>query len=158
MLVAHHTVQRLRILLYLHQGHEVEISSSISNSSSCTLVSGRPEQKDHGPAIANGSYPYGGYGTLQNGCRLKDETSPSGEQSTPSPVAVRSAQEAETPTRSASNVSFQSIIPEAVPKTPKPADPANLFVKNFDDDLISDPDDLKTLLSPTALLPRLIFP
>ena len=50
------------------------------------------------------------------------------------------------------------MIPEVVPETPKPADPADLFVKNFDDDIISDPDDLKKLLSPTALLPRLIFP
>ena len=121
---------------------------SISDSSSSTLVSVLPEQKAHGPVIANGSYPYGGYGTPQKGRCLKDETSPSDEQSTPSPVAVRSAHEAETPTRSASKASFQAIVPEAVPETPKPADPANLFVKNFDDDIISDPDDLKKLFEP----------
>jgi len=121
---------------------------SISNSSSSTLVSVLPEQKAHGPVIANGSYPYGGYGTPQNSRCLKDETSPSDEQSTPSPVAVRSAQESATPTRSASKASFQAIVPEAVPETPKPADPANLFVKNFDDDIISDPDDLKKLFEP----------
>ncbi|PWW78607.1 hypothetical protein C7212DRAFT_312164, partial [Tuber magnatum] len=102
---------------------------SISNSSSSTLVSGGSEQKAHGPVIVNGSYPYGGYGTPQNDHCLKEETSPSDEQSTPSPVAVRSAQipqVAETPTRSASKPSFQAIVPEAVPETPKPADPANL--------------------------------
>ena len=79
---------------------------------------------------------------------MKDETSPSDEQSTPSPVAVSSAKEAETPTRSTSRASFQAIVPEAVPETPKPADPANLFVKNFDDDIISDPDDLKKMFQP----------
>jgi len=121
---------------------------SISNSSSSTLVSGASEQKFHGPVIANGSYPYVRYGTPQKGHSLKDETSPSDEQSTPSPVAVRSAQESETPTKSASKASFQAIVPEAVPETPKPADPANLFVKNFDDDIISDPDDLKKLFEP----------
>ena len=121
---------------------------SISNSSSSTLVSVLPEQKAHGPVIANGSYPYGGYGTPQNSRCLKDETSPSDEQSTPYPVAVRSSQEAETPTRSASKASFQAIIPEAVPETPKPTNAANLFVKNFDDDIISDPDDLKKLFEP----------
>ena len=40
------------------------------------------------------------------------------------------------------------MIPEVVPETPKPADPADLFVKNFDDDIISDPDDLKKLFGP----------
>ncbi|CUS07480.1 unnamed protein product [Tuber aestivum] len=124
---------------------------SISNSSSSTLVSGGSEQKAHGPVIVNGSYPYGGYGTPQNDRNLKEETSPSDEQSTPSPVAVRSAQIpqiVETPIRPGSKSSFQSIVPEAVPETPKPTDPANLFVKNFDDDIISDPDDLKKLFEP----------
>ncbi|PUU78641.1 hypothetical protein B9Z19DRAFT_1064877 [Tuber borchii] len=69
-------------------------------------------------------------------------------QSTSSPVAVRSAQEAETPTRSASKAPFQAIVLDAVPETPKPADPANLFVKNFDDDIISDPGGLKKLFEP----------
>ncbi|RPB03425.1 hypothetical protein L873DRAFT_1786872 [Choiromyces venosus 120613-1] len=124
---------------------------SISNSSSSTLVSGASEQKTHGPIIVNGSYPYGGYSTPQHDRNVKEETSPSDEQSTPSPVAVRSAhipQETETPTRSVSKPTFQAIVPEAVPETPKPADPANLFVKNFDDDIISDPDDLKKLFEP----------
>ncbi|KAG0134452.1 hypothetical protein HOY82DRAFT_636560 [Tuber indicum] len=121
---------------------------STSNSSSTTLVSSASEQKAHGPVIVNGSYPYSRYGTPQCDRSLKEETSPSDEQSTPSPVAVRSAQipqEAETPTRSASKPSFQAMVPEAVPETPKPADPANLFVKNFDDNVISDPDELKKL-------------
>ncbi|KAG0641664.1 hypothetical protein HOY80DRAFT_712412 [Tuber brumale] len=124
---------------------------STSNSSSTTLVSSACEQKAHGPVIVNGSYPYGRYGTPQNDRNLKEETSPSDEQSTPSPVVARSAQipqEAETPTRSASKSSFRAIVPEAVPETPKPADPANLFVKNFDDNFISDPDGLKRLFEP----------
>ena len=79
---------------------------------------------------------------------MKDETSPSDEQSTPSLVAVHSAQEAEAPSRSASKVSLQALILEAVPGTPEPADPANFFVKNFDDDIISDLDDSKKLLEP----------
>ncbi|PUU73872.1 hypothetical protein B9Z19DRAFT_1068649 [Tuber borchii] len=76
-------------------------------------------------------------------CSLKHETSPSDEQSTPFPVAVPSAQEAETPTPSTSRSFFYVIIPEAVPEIPKLEDPANLFVKNFDEDIISDPDELK---------------
>ena len=44
------------------------------------------------------------------------------------------------------------MIPEAEPETPKPADPANLFVKNIDHDIISDPDDLKKQFGPYGLV------
>ena len=39
-----------------------------------------------------------------------------------------------------------------MPETPKPADPANLFVSNFDDGITSDPDDLKKLFEPYGLV------
>lgn len=96
--------------------------------------------------MANGTLACARYSTY----REEAETSPSDKQSTPSPVIVRSVsdvQEVETPTKSSTKPAFE-MIPEGVPETSKPADPANLFVKNFDDDIVSDPDDLKKLFEP----------
>ncbi|PUU78761.1 hypothetical protein B9Z19DRAFT_1064785 [Tuber borchii] len=84
-------------------------------------------------------------GTPQNFCCLKDETSPSYEESTPSPVAVRYAQEAETTIRSASKDVLLGHNHTRCARHAEPADSANLFVKNFDEDIISDPNELKRL-------------
>lgn len=135
---------------------------SVSDSSSATLVSsGYDYTKFDGQIIANGSYigsPViigGSYtGSFETPPRhsLTGDTSESDKDSTPSPIVIRSAPDPqmmpETPTKVSSRATFEVLTAPVIPETTEPADPANLYIKNLDDTVISDAEDLKLLFVP----------
>lgn len=135
---------------------------SVSDSSSATLVSsGYDHAKFDGQVIANGSYigsPViigGSYtGSFETPSRhsLTGDTSESDKDSTPSPIVIRSAPDPrvmpETPTKVSSRATFEVLTAPVIPETTEPADPANLYIKNLDDTVISDAEDLKLLFVP----------
>lgn len=140
------------------QGGEPHIRS-VSNSSSATLVSsGYDHAKFDGQVVANGSYTGspviigGSYtGSFETPSRhsLAGDTSESDKDSTPSPVVIRSVPDsqlmAETPTKVSSRATFEVLTASVIPETTEPADPANLFIKNLDDAVISNAEDLKSI-------------
>lgn len=135
---------------------------SVSDSSSTTLVSSGYEQtKFQGPVVVNGSYagsPVIVNGSYAGSCETPSrhstngDTSGSDKASTPSPVIVRPIPDPqstpETPTKSSSHTSFEVLTASVIPETTDPADPANLYIKNLDDAVISDAEDLKLLFVP----------
>lgn len=143
------------------QGSEPHIRS-VSDSSSATLVSsGYGHTKFDGQVVANGSYTGspviigGSYtGSFETPSRhsLAGDTSESDKDSTPSPVVIRSAPDLqlmpETPTKVSSRATFEVLTAPVIPETTEPADPANLYIKNLDDTVISDAEDLKLLFVP----------
>lgn len=134
----------------------------MSDSSSATLVSsGYDHAKFDGQVIANGSCngsPViigGSYtGSFETPSRhsLTGDTSESDKDSTPSPVVIRSVPDSqlmpETPTKVSSRATFEVLTASIIPETTEPADPANLFIKNLDDAVISNAEDLKSIFMP----------
>lgn len=135
---------------------------SVSDSSSATLVSsGYDHTKFDGQVISNGSCngsPViigGSYtGSFETPSRhsLTGDTSESDKDSTPSPVVIRSIPDSqlmpETPTKASSRATFEVLTASIIPETTEPADPANLFIKNLDDAVISNAEDLKAIFMP----------
>lgn len=135
---------------------------SVSDSSSTTLVSsGYDQTRFDGPVIINGSYtgsPIIVNGSYAGSCEtpsrnsINDDTSGSDKDSTPSPIAIRSALDPqlvpETPTKVSPRATFEVLTASIIPETTEPADPANLYIKNLDDTVISDVEDLKLLFVP----------
>lgn len=141
-------------------GNEPHVRSA-SDSSSTTLVSGGYDPvKYSGPVIVNGSYssPVIVNGSYTSSCdtpsrnSFDGDTSDSDKNSTPSPVVARSVPDLkvahETPTKPSSRATFEVLATSIIPETTEPADPANLFIKNLDDSVISDVEDLKLLFEP----------
>lgn len=134
----------------------------MSDSSSATLVSsGYDHTKFDGQVISNGSCngsPViigGSYtGSFETPSRhsLTGDTSESDKDSTPSPVVIRSIPDSqlmpETPTKASSRATFEVLTASIIPETTEPADPANLFIKNLDDAVISNAEDLKAIFMP----------
>lgn len=143
------------------QGGESHIRS-VSDSSSATLVSsGYDHAKLDGQVIPNVSYTGspviigGSYtGSFETPSRhsLTGDTSGSDKDSTPSPVVIRSVPDSklmpETPTKAPARATFEVLTAPVIPETTEPADPANLYIKNLDDTVISDAEDLKLLFVP----------
>ncbi|KAL7270634.1 hypothetical protein RUND412_006652 [Rhizina undulata] len=127
-------------------------SRCISNSSSTTLVSTGYERAVEGPLIVNGSYGVAFTTPSPTLGAFKEEVAGSDKESTPSPVIASSTQDAvyreELQSDSLHQPAFQVLAPAVIPETTKPSDPANLFIKNLDDEIVSDSEDLKKLFEP----------